>query len=55
VTDTVRELVEREYQYGFSTPLDTEIVDDVEVTLVVDPAWTVERIPMEVRLELGLL
>ena len=30
-------------------------VDDVEVTIVFDPPWSVHRMPMEVRLELGLL
>ena len=30
-------------------------VDDVEVTLVFDPPWSMDRIPLEVRLELGLL
>jgi metal-sulfur cluster biosynthetic enzyme len=30
-------------------------VDDVEVTLVFDPPWSMDRMPVEVRLELGLL
>lgn len=30
-------------------------VDDVEVAIVFDPPWTVHRLPMEIRLELGLL
>lgn len=30
-------------------------VDDVDVEIVFDPPWSVHRIPMEVRLELGLL
>jgi probable FeS assembly SUF system protein SufT len=30
-------------------------VDDVEVTIVFDPPWSMDRMPLEVRLELGLL
>ena len=30
-------------------------VDDVEVTIVFDPPWSVERMALDVRLELGLL
>lgn len=30
-------------------------VDDVEVAIVFDPPWSVHRMPMEVRLQLGLL
>ena len=30
-------------------------VDEVDVTIVFDPPWSVHRMPMEVRLELGLL
>ncbi len=30
-------------------------VDEVEVTLVFDPPWSMDRMPVEVRLELGLL
>lgn len=30
-------------------------VDDVDVTIVFDPPWSIHRMPMEVRLELGLL
>ena len=69
MTDVVRDVVEREYQYGFSTDLDTEIIpkglnEEVvrlisakndEPAIVFDPPWTVHRIPMEIRLELGLL
>ncbi len=30
-------------------------VDEVDVTLVFDPPWSMDRMPVEVRLELGLL
>jgi Fe-S cluster assembly protein SufB len=50
VTDTVRELVEREYQYGFSTALDTEIVPkglDADVVALIsskngEPDWLLD-------------
>jgi Fe-S cluster assembly protein SufB len=50
VTDTVRELVDREYQYGFSTALDTEIapkgLDEDVVALIssknAEPDWLLD-------------
>jgi probable FeS assembly SUF system protein SufT len=30
-------------------------VDDVDITVVLDPPWSMDRMPLDVRLELGLL
>jgi Fe-S cluster assembly protein SufB len=50
VTDTVRDLVDRDYRYGFTTPLDTEIVpqglDEAVVALISskndEPDWLLD-------------